>query len=154
MYIFFNHYIMIFLPFFIEIVSFFFITILVSIYLFNIDLNINNDKFLIEFILLFLFFFSIIYSYICLVDIELCFYYDKLFVIETNNLFVKLFMLLQFTLLCILWPLNKLLSNIKVTLKLLILLLFSILGLCIAVNSRDLMLLYIGIDWLLYLYIY
>lgn len=63
-------------------------------------------------------------------------------------------MLVQFTLLCIIWPLNKLLSNIKVTLKLLILLLFSILGLCIAVNSRDLMLLYIGIDWRLYLYIY
>lgn len=97
MYIFFNHYIMIFFPFFIEIILFFFITILVCIYLFNIDLNINNDKFLIEFILL---------------------------------------------------------SNIKVTLKLLILLLFSILGLCIAVNSRDLMLLYIGIDWRLYLYIY
>lgn len=89
MYIFFNHYIMIFFPFFIEIILFFFITILVCIYLFNIDLNINNDKFLIEFILLFLFLFTIIYLYICIVDIELCFYYDKLFVIETNNLFVN-----------------------------------------------------------------
>lgn len=41
---------------------------------------------------------------------------------------------------------NKLLSNIKITLKLLILLLFSILGLCVAVSSRDLMLLYISIE--------
>jgi NADH-quinone oxidoreductase subunit N len=38
------------------------------------------------------------------------------------------------------------LSNVKVTLKLLILFLFSILGLCIALNSRELMLLYIGIE--------
>ena len=81
-------------------------------------------------------------------------YTDRLFVMDINNLMIKIFILFQFCLLCILWPTNKLLANVRITLKLLILFIFSILGLCIAINARDLMLLYMGIDYHLSLFIY
>lgn len=90
------------LPFIIELVIFIIIMLLVFIYLFNINIYISNDKFLIEFLLLFLSLFSIILIYICFTNIELFFYFDKLFVIETNNLLIKIFILIQFNLLCIL----------------------------------------------------
>ncbi len=143
---FFINYFNILLPFIVEIIIFTMIILLVFIYLFNVNIKINTDKFLLEFIILFLTLIVIILSYISITNIELYLYFDKLYSIETNNILIKLFIIIQFILLCILWPVNKLLSNVKTTIKLLILLLFSVLGLCVAINARDLMLLYIGIE--------
>lgn len=90
-----NNIIILLLPFIIELIIFIIIMLLVFIYLFNINKYISNDKFLIEFLLLFLTLFSVILIYICFTDIEVFFYSDKLFVIETNNLLIKIFMLIH-----------------------------------------------------------
>ncbi len=76
----------------------------------------------------------------------LLYYTTAIYSIEPNNVLIKLFLLITFCILCVLWPSNKLLSTIKTTYKVLLLLLFILLGLCIALDARDLMLLYIGVE--------
>jgi NADH-quinone oxidoreductase subunit N len=146
-----NNILVIFAPFLIEIILCLLIFILIFIYILNVYMNkfgvkLHNDNFPIEFFTFFLFLFTIILIYLCIKDINIFMYSDKLFVMEKNNLLIKIFILFLFCILCLLWPTTKLLSNIKITLKLLVLLLFAVLGLCIAVDARDLMLLYIGIE--------
>jgi NADH-quinone oxidoreductase subunit N len=131
----------------IEIIISILIIKLIYIYIYKIKyLILYNDNFCIKFILLILIFFCIIYIYISIKNIEIFLYSNNLFVIDKNNLLIKILLLIQFIILCILWPNNKLISNIETTIKLLILLLFSILGLCIAINARDLILLYMGME--------
>ena len=147
----FNNLFLLLAPFLVEIILCFLIFLLIFIYLKNlyiskIKIKLHNDNIILEFFTFFLFFSVIWLIYFCIKDIEIFLYADKLFMMETNNIIIKIFLLLQFCVLCILWPNTKLLANIKVTLKLLILLLFAILGLCLAVDARDLVLLYIGIE--------
>lgn len=84
-----------FLPFLIEIVIFSLIVFLINIYLFRINSTINNDQFLVDFLIIFLFILNILFIYLFFVDIELFFFIDKLMVVDINNLFVKLFLLIH-----------------------------------------------------------
>lgn len=102
-----NKLFILFAPFMIEIILCFLIFLLIFIYMKNIYINkikikLHNDNFILEFFTFFLFFTVIFLLYFCIKDIEIFIYSDRLFMMETNNLIIKIFLLLQFCILCIL----------------------------------------------------
>jgi len=131
------------LPFVIEIFLSVLICLFASLYLFIINIGFKRDNFSLNFFVLLLFIVCIIVIYISTKDIELFYFIDRFWVVEGNNFIIKLFLLIQFLILCIFIPTNQ---NVLSTLRLIILLLFSILGLNIALSSRDLVLLYVGLE--------
>jgi hypothetical protein len=90
------------LPFIIEFILFGLIILFSCMYLFNVNQTVSNDRFLIEFILLFFTLVFIILLYISITDIHLFYNTSRLYTIENNNFLVKIFILLQFNILCIL----------------------------------------------------
>lgn len=133
------------LLFSIEILLFSLLILFTLQYLF-INNRIQNDNFPREHLSFFLFLSFIFIIYFYIQETSSFFYSSSLISLDTNTFIIKLFLLLQLIILLILWPTNKLLSNIKITLKLIILILCIISGLCLAINARDLILLYLGIE--------
>ncbi len=91
-----------FLTFSFEIFFIFLICIFIYHFLFSVNTKLHNDNFPIEFYSMFslLFFFIIIYFFFK--EPTLLFYTDRWISIESNNIIIKLFLLLQFCILCIL----------------------------------------------------
>lgn len=107
MFILVNNFFLLVAPFLVEIILCFLIFLLIFIYMKNlylskIKIKLHNDNFVLEFFTFFLFFSVICLLYFCIKDIEIFIYADKLFMMETNNLIIKIFLLLQFCILCIL----------------------------------------------------
>lgn len=101
MFIFINKLFLLLAPFFIEFFLCFLIFLLIYIYMKNIYISkakvkLHNDNFVIEFFTSFLFFTVIFLLYFCIKDISIFIYSDRLFMMETNNLIIKIFLLLHF----------------------------------------------------------
>jgi hypothetical protein len=100
MFIFINKLFLLLAPFFIEFFLCFLIFLLIFIYMKNIyiskvKIKLHNDNFVIEFFTYFLFFTVIFLLYFCIKDISIFIYSDRLFMMETNNLLIKIFLLLH-----------------------------------------------------------
>jgi len=97
-----NSILLLIIPFYIEISLC--ILILLSMYhfLFNINSKLHNDNFPLESIALFLSLSFFIILYLFIKDIAIITFTHRLFSIESNNLLIKLFLLIQFSILCLL----------------------------------------------------
>lgn len=134
-----------FLPFFFEIFFSILIILLICHY-FCINNKLLNDNFPIEQLNSFILLSLICLLYFYIQETSFFYYSNNLILIDYNNIIIKFFLLLQLFIFCLIWP-NFLSSfNTKETIKILILILFIMIGLCIALNSRDFLLLYLGIE--------
>lgn len=90
------------LPFYTEITFLFLIGICTYNYLFKINPKLNNDNFPLEELAIFILISIIFIIYFLFKDPEVLFFSNRLILIEYNIIIIKLFLLLQFFILCIL----------------------------------------------------
>ena len=90
------------IPFYVEIFLCFLILLIIYHYIFNINIKLHNDNLSLLNIALLSSYTIIIIVYFIINDAFILFFSHKLFSIEFNNLLIKLFLLVQFCILCLL----------------------------------------------------